>query len=181
MTVARRFTFTTSLTLLLLTALSVAACGGSGGATAAPAPPKTTSGRATTVGVASTRLGRILVDSHGRTLYLFKLDSGGLSACTGACATAWPPLLAHGKPSVGGGANPSLIASIQRPNGARQLTYNGHPLYAFVDDQKPGDIKGQDVTAFGARWYVLSPAGDQIAGPATSSGAAPTSSGGGGY
>jgi predicted lipoprotein with Yx(FWY)xxD motif len=179
MTVARRFTFTTSLTALLLTALSVAACGGSGGATAAP--PITTSRRATTVGVASTRLGRILVDSHGRTLYLFKLDSGGLSACTGACATAWPPLLAHGKPSVGSGASASLVASIQRANGTRQLTYNGHPLYTFVDDQKRGDLKGQGVSAFGARWYVLSPAGDQIAGRAPSSGAAATSSGGGGY
>jgi predicted lipoprotein with Yx(FWY)xxD motif len=131
--------------------------------------------------VASTRLGRILVDSHGRTLYLFKLDSRGLSACTGACATAWPPLLAHGKPSVSGGANSSLVATIQRPNGTRQLTYNGHPLYAFVDDQKPGDLKGQAVTAFGAPWYVLSPAGDQIAGPAPRSGAPATSSGGGAY
>jgi predicted lipoprotein with Yx(FWY)xxD motif len=113
MPVSRHSTFPASLAVLLITAVSVAACGGGGGATAAPAPPKTSSGPAATIGVANTGLGKILVDSQGRTLYLFKLDSIAQSVCTAACATAWPPLLAQRKPTVGGAAKASLLAAIQ--------------------------------------------------------------------
>jgi predicted lipoprotein with Yx(FWY)xxD motif len=88
-------------------------------------------------------LGAILVDTQGRTLYLFKADSRGVSACDGACAAAWPPLLAHGNPSVAGGANVSLLSTIERLSGARQLAYNGHPLYLYAGDQTPGDVNGQ--------------------------------------
>jgi predicted lipoprotein with Yx(FWY)xxD motif len=127
------------------------------------------------VHVRNTGLGEILVNAQGRTLYLFKADSGGASACEGACAAAWPPLLVHGNRSVASGTNASLVSTIRRPTGALQLTYNGHPLYLYVADHKPGDVNGQGVTAFGAPWYVLSPAGNQVSstsaaasGPATS-------------
>ena len=73
------------------------------------------------------------------------------------------------------------MATIQRPSGARQLTYHGHPLYRFVDDQKPGDVNGEAVTAFGAPWYALSPAGDQVAPPSSAGGVGASSPGGLGY
>src|SRR3979411_1466240 len=98
MTRSRPITFLATAAVIPLIALAVAACGG-GAATAAT--PKTSSGASATVGVANSGLGSILVDSTGRTLYLFKADVGANSACTGACATAWPPLLAKGKPTAG--------------------------------------------------------------------------------
>ena len=108
---------------------------------ATAATPKTSSGASATVGVSNSSLGSILVNSTGRTLYLFKADVGMQSACTGACATTWPPLLATGKPTAGAGLTASKLATITRSDGTRQITYNGHPLYLFVKDQKPGDVK----------------------------------------
>jgi predicted lipoprotein with Yx(FWY)xxD motif len=139
-------------------------------AVAATAPAKPTSAQTATVRVAKRDLGRVLVDSRGRTLYLFKKDSGTKSACFGACAAAWPPLRASGKPSVGNGLKASKVGTIKRSDGKRQVTYNGHPLYHFQGDKKAGDTNGQGLNAFGARWYVVSSAGRQV-----------TSSGGGGY
>jgi predicted lipoprotein with Yx(FWY)xxD motif len=166
MTRSKPITFLASAAVIPLTALAVAACGGGGAATASPppAPSKTTTTPVQTasVRVANSRLGRILVDSTGHTLYLFKGDSGTSSACSGACAVAWPPLLTGATPAVAGGANAALVATIPRSDGARQVTYNGHPLYTFVKDHKPGDVNGQGLTAFGAAWFVVSPAGNQI-------------------
>ncbi|MCU1457530.1 MAG: hypothetical protein JWL73_1622 [Actinomycetia bacterium] len=127
-----------------------------------------------TVKVSKTKLGNTLVNSKGRTLYLFKKDSGTTSACTGACATAWPPLTVTGKPSVGHGAKASLIGTVARSDGTRQVTYNGHPLYLFQGDQKAGATNGEGVTAFGASWFALSPAGKQLAPRASGSGATTT-------
>jgi predicted lipoprotein with Yx(FWY)xxD motif len=161
-------TFLASAAVIPLIALTVAACGGSSAATAAstPAPPKTTNTPApaptTAVRVASSSLGSILVDAQGRTLYLFKADSASHSACSGACATAWPPLLAKGTPTAGVGLSASKFGTITRSGGQRQVTYNGHPLYTFVMDTKPGDTTGQGVVAFGAGWFAVSPAGNQI-------------------
>jgi predicted lipoprotein with Yx(FWY)xxD motif len=170
-----RSRFTASLAgaaVLGLTALSVAACGGgSSGASASTAPPKTASGRPATVGVANTSLGNVLVDSQGRTLYLFQKDSGTKSACFGACASAWPPLRASGKPTVGSGANASLVGTTKRSDGKPQVTYNGHPVYLYTGDQKAGDTNGQGLTAFGGSWFSLSSAGNQVSGqPSSSSG-----------
>jgi predicted lipoprotein with Yx(FWY)xxD motif len=173
----RTIGFLTGGALAALSVLVAAACGG-GGATAA-SPPKTASGQAASVGVAKTGLGEILVDSQGRTLYLFKADSGTKSACTGECAAAWPPLLVSAKPSVGSGLNASLVGTTTRPEGTTQVTYNGHPLYLFVKDQKAGETNGQGVTAFGAAWFALSGAGNQASGSPPSSGAAGGSRGGG--
>jgi predicted lipoprotein with Yx(FWY)xxD motif len=157
------------LAALPVTALAVAAFGS--GASAATAPPAATNGRQATVSVAKrtvnvrrSRLGKILVDSRGRTLYLFKKDSGKKSACFGACATFWPPLRANGKPTAGSGARASKLGTTRRSDGKRQVTYNGHPLYRFVQDKKPGATKGEGVTAFGARWFAVSPAGKQVSG-----------------
>ena len=130
-----------------------------------------------TIGAANTGLGQILVDSNGRTLYLFKKDNGTKSACSGACAGAWPPVRADGKPTVGAEADASQVGTARRSDGKPQVTYNGHPLYLYRGDQRPGDTTGQGSTGFGAPWYVLSPAGSEITGRPSGGGA---SDGGGG-
>jgi predicted lipoprotein with Yx(FWY)xxD motif len=150
-----------------LVAIAIAGCGG---ATASPAPTKTADGRAATVAAATTDLGKTLVDSKGRTLYLFERDAGTRSSCAGACAASWPPLRAKGKPTVGTGVSAALIGTATRSDGAPQVTYNGHPLYLYVEDRKPSDTNGQGVTAFGSAWYALSPAGHQLSGQPASSG-----------
>ena len=117
---------------------------------------------ATRIGVASSRLGRIVVDGKGRTLYLFEKDKNRRSACYGQCATYWPPLLTHTKPVARAGAKQSLLGTTRRANGSQQVTYGGHPLYRFALDRKPGQIKGEGLQDFGGGWDVVSPAGKKI-------------------
>jgi predicted lipoprotein with Yx(FWY)xxD motif len=167
-------------------ALIAAGCGGGSGSgndsAAASTPPKTASGQTATIGTASSgSLGTILVDSQGRTLYLFQKDSGTKSACYGACASIWPALQDSGKPSVGSGLNAALIGTSSRSDGMPQVTYNGHPLYLFSGDQKPGDTGGQGLTDFGASWYALSGAGNQVTAQASSGSTTSSSYGGSAY
>jgi predicted lipoprotein with Yx(FWY)xxD motif len=115
-----------------------------------------------TVAVAKTRIGRILVDSKGITLYDFVTDKGGVSGCYGACAALWPPLITKGKPHAGPGVRASLLGTTKRKDGKLEVTYNHHPLYYFVTDRKPGQTTGQGVNQFGGPWWVLSPAGREI-------------------
>ena len=114
------------------------------------------------VDVRDTSLGKILVDSQGRSLYLFKKDTGPKSTCYGSCAVASPPLTTGGTPKAGSGAKASLIGTTTRTDGKDEVTYNGHPLYYYAGDSAAGDTNGQDLNQFGAAWYVLSPAGNQI-------------------
>ena len=152
--------------------MTAAGCGSGGGSNASgsSAPPKTANPASATVGVANDNLGEVLVDSRGRTLYLFRRDSGTKSTCTGACATNWPPLRATGKPTVGGGANASIVGTSTRSDGKPQVTYNGHPLYLYQGDGKAGDTNGQGINGFGAPWYVVSPSGSVITAASSSSG-----------
>src|SRR4029077_3837704 len=140
---------------LAVLAAVAAGCGGGGATAASSAPPKTASGQAATLGIAKTGIGQILVNSQGHTLYLFKADQGTKSACTGACAGAWPPLIVKGKPTLGTGVDTSLVGTTTRPEGTTQLTYNGHPVYLFAEDHKAGETNGQGVSAFGAAWFAL--------------------------
>jgi predicted lipoprotein with Yx(FWY)xxD motif len=110
------------------------------------------------------KLGRILVDSSGRTLYLFEKDKNGRSACSGQCATFWPPLIANAKPRAGAGVKASLLGRTKRADGRMQVTYNHHPLYRFAKDSKRGQTNGEGINAFGAEWYVVSSAGAKIGG-----------------
>jgi predicted lipoprotein with Yx(FWY)xxD motif len=182
MTRSKPIAFLASASVIPLAALGIAACGGGGAATAAPAPApsqSTTAATATqtaTVRVANSKLGRILVDATGRTLYLFKADSGTSSSCAGPCATAWPPLLVTGKPTAGTGLTASKLGTITRSGGSRQVTYNGHPLYLFIMDHKSGDVSGEGVTAFGAAWFAVSPAGNQVSGKPSGHGGGSASS-----
>jgi predicted lipoprotein with Yx(FWY)xxD motif len=119
------------------------------------------SGKAATVDVRKTKLGRILVDAQGRTLYDFVKDKNGKSACGGACAKFWPPLMTTGKPTAGKGVQAKLLGTTVRKAG-RQVTDDGHPLYTYAGDNKPGQTNGQGSTNFGAAWWVLAPNGHQI-------------------
>jgi predicted lipoprotein with Yx(FWY)xxD motif len=107
-----------------------------------------------------------------------------MSSCAGACAQAWPPVTASGAPVATGGVNSAALGTITRSDGTKQATYNGHPLYYFAGDPKAGSITGQGSDAFGAKWWLVSPAGTAITtAGASGSGAAPgansTSSSGG--
>ena len=181
MTRSRSITFLATAAVIPLTALALASCGGGNDATAATAPPKTANGRPATVGPANSDLGKILVDSQGRTLYLFKADAGTKSTCFGECASDWPPLRAAGKPAVGTGASASVVGTTARSDGKPQVTYQGHPLYLYEGDQKPGDTNGQGITAFGAAWYALSPQGNQVSGQPSTSDVGSSSGGSSGY
>ena len=114
------------------------------------------------VSTTTTSLGRILVDARGHTLYLFEKDKNGKSACAGACATAWPPLIATAKPRAGAGAKASRLGTTRRADGRLQVTYNHHPLYTFIKDTKKGQTNGEGLDAFGAEWYALSATGSKV-------------------
>ena len=150
-----------------LVALVVAGCGGGDDVATAASKP---AGGSATIGVSEVHgLGKILVDSKGRTVYLFEKDTGPMSTCSGACASAWPPVTETGMPSAGMGVDKSMLGTTKRSDGTMQVTYNGHPLYLYQGDNKPGDTTGQNVDGFGAEWYVLSPEGKKVEGMATSS------------
>lgn len=119
------------------------------GATTSPAPGPVT------INAKDTSLGKILVDDNGMTLYLFEKDKDGKSSCTGECATQWPPVLTTEKATAGQGVDASKLGTTDRTDGTKQVTYNNHPLYRFAKDTKPGDMNGQGVEAFGAKWYVV--------------------------
>lgn len=136
--------------------------GGSGSAATTATPSTTAAGgtaAAATVRTASTPLGTILVDAGGRTLYLWKADTGSVSTCDGACAQAWPPLTTSGRAAAGSGVASRLLGASARSDGTMQVTYAGHPLYYFAGDAAAGDTNGQDSDGFGAQWYVVAPSG----------------------
>jgi predicted lipoprotein with Yx(FWY)xxD motif len=115
-----------------------------------------------TVSLRKTKLGPILVNSRGRTLYLFAKDRNGKSACSGSCARFWPPLLSRGKPTAGPGVKRSLLGTTRRSNGSLQVTYSRHPLYAYALDKRAGQTRGQGSFAFGARWWAVSARGRAV-------------------
>jgi predicted lipoprotein with Yx(FWY)xxD motif len=117
----------------------------------------------------------ILVNSKSHTLYLFEKDKSGKSSCYGACAVNWPPYLTTAKPTAGAGVKLSKLGTTKRRDGKLQVTYNRHPLYTFKYDTRAGATKGENVHAFGADWYAVSPKGVKVE-PESSSGG----SGGGG-
>jgi predicted lipoprotein with Yx(FWY)xxD motif len=150
-------TVVTALFGLALVAAGVAAAAAvthqSSGSSAAR---NATAGRIT---LHTTKVGKVLATSSGRTLYLFMADKHGRSACYGKCAGFWPPLMKKGKVSAAAGVKAKLLGSTKRKNGALQVTYKGHPLYLFKLDHGAGQIAGQGQKFFGGRWWVLSATG----------------------
>jgi predicted lipoprotein with Yx(FWY)xxD motif len=140
-----------------------AGCGGSGGynttsttptsTAAAPAPPTSPP---TTLALGNSKLGQILVDDQGRSLYLFEADKTSTSSCTSAgCVAEWPPLVASGAPQAGAGLAAQQLATTTRTDGQRQVTYAGHPLYYFAGDTQPGATAGQGLNDNGGAWYAV--------------------------
>jgi predicted lipoprotein with Yx(FWY)xxD motif len=143
---------------------AAAATAGSGYARAATTK-STTSSASPAVLVTSKqgKLGKILAAGPKKmTVYLFEADKGSTSACSGACASVWPPVTSAGAVTAAAGASAADLGTITRSDGTRQVTYKGHPLYYFVKDKDDGDAYGQGVKAFGASWYVLSPSGAKV-------------------
>jgi len=142
-------------------------------ATALTALPATVDARMADSGRASPRdaalssrtsaYGRILTDARGFTLYVFTRDRrSGRSACYGDCAVAWPPFLVQGRPRAGRGIDARKLGTTRRTNGARQVTYNGHPLYYYVSELKPNQVFCQNIAEFGGTWLVADRAGRAI-------------------
>jgi predicted lipoprotein with Yx(FWY)xxD motif len=111
----------------------------------------------TKVHLRKTRFGRVLLDSDGYALYMFTRDSRR-SKCNGDCAVAWPPLRARGKLVGGKGVKDRLLRKVKRRDGSKQVTYDGHPLYNYIDDPL-GVVLCQDVREFGGLWYVVKRSG----------------------
>jgi predicted lipoprotein with Yx(FWY)xxD motif len=117
-----------------------------------------------------TKIGKVLATSSGMTLYLFMADHKGKSACYGACAKFWPPVMKKGKLSAGAGIKAKLLGTTKRKNGKRQVTYKGHPLYRFKLDKSAGQIAGQKQNFYGGLWYAVSSSGKANKKAAPSSG-----------
>jgi predicted lipoprotein with Yx(FWY)xxD motif len=116
----------------------------------------------TTLKVRNTSFGRILVDGRGRALYLFTREPSTRSRCYGQCAVAWPPFHARGKLRAGSGLDAGKLRSSRRRDGRRIVTYNGHPLYYYVTDRKPGQVTCHNVVEFGGTWLVVNPDGNAV-------------------
>jgi predicted lipoprotein with Yx(FWY)xxD motif len=155
--------------LAVVSALVLAACGGgssyggnnSPSTTSKSSAPAATSSAAS-VSAKSSSLGTFLVNAKGQTLYLWDADHGSMSTCDGECATDWPPLTTKGAPKAGAGVKASLLGMTKRADGTQEVTYAGHPLYTYAGDTAPGQTTGQGSAAFGAPWWVVTPAGKAI-------------------
>ncbi|TAN20180.1 MAG: hypothetical protein EPN30_10955 [Actinomycetota bacterium] len=161
--------------MLVLTSCGYSANAGSSGN--ASASGSATQGVVSSVSSINSKYGEILASSSGHTYYMFEPDTSTTSDCYGACATAWPPVTVAGtaSPEVSGGAKKSLVGTITRTDGTRQVTYNGHPLYTFSGDSGPNLTNGQGIDHFGGYWYVVGVDGTVITTSAGSS-SSPSSS-----
>lgn len=152
-----------ALIAALIASLALAACGSSdnSSSTTAAAPATTTAASGDTVSVADSDIGKVLVGPSGHTLYMFDKDEPNKSNCSGDCVAAWPPLTNSGSATAGAGVSSAKLGTSDKAN-ANQVTYNGHPLYYYAEDEKPGQTNGQKSDEFGAEWYALAPSGAEI-------------------
>ena len=159
--------------MLIVGSLAVAGCGDDSqdpapqGGAAAPATERDASQpkpkpkpkpAGTAIEVAESEFGPMLFDSKGQAIYIFENDSKGKTVCYDDCATAWPPVYTDGKPKAVKGAKQSLLGTIKRRDGRRQVTYDGQPLY-FYAHEKPGEVRCHNVDLNGGLWWVVGPDG----------------------
>lgn len=170
-----------ALTALLAgSALALAACGGASSGTTAGSATGGGGGKPSTgagLHVATTSLGKVLVDRNGMTVYLLTADGRNQSTCSSSCLSLWPAVApGHSKLSV-------PVSTTKTPTGKPTATVGGIPVYTFANDQAPGDVNGEGITSFGGTWYAVSPTGQAVTGSGSSS--SPSTSGGtrtyGGY
>lgn len=150
-----------ALIAALIASLALGACGSSDNSSDTTASTTTAAGGVTTVSAAQTDIGKALVGPNGHTLYMFDKDKTNKSNCSGDCTAAWPPLTSSGQAKAGAGVSESKIG-VSPTSNADQVTYNGHPLYYYAEDDKPGQTNGQKSEEFGAEWHALSPSGGEI-------------------
>jgi predicted lipoprotein with Yx(FWY)xxD motif len=156
----------------LIGLIALAGCGSSSSTTAGTTEAATgattasSGGGATTIDVADNpKLGQVLVDSQGHTVYMFeKDDEADESYCKGACAQAWPPVTTKGQPTAGSGVSSSKLTTFKREDGSTQVAFDGHPLYTYVKDEDAEDAYGNGIDQFGAEWYALHPSGQMTEG-----------------
>ena len=155
-------------TLVIAACGSSSATGNSGSGSGSGSSPAASGGALTTAKIGSAT---VLTNAKGFTLYWFVPDSKTASKCYGSCAKYWPPV--PGPASAGSGVTGTL-GVITRSNGAKQATWNGHPLYTYVGDTSPGMAKGNNLNISGGVWHEIALTGKAV--PASS-----PSSGGYGY
>jgi predicted lipoprotein with Yx(FWY)xxD motif len=140
---------TASVALLAVSAV-LAACGSSSGGGSGTSG--SSSSGAVVASAKKPKVGSVIVDAQGRTLYHFTAEAEGVPVCTGACVGTWSPALASRASHL-----PEHVATVRRPDGGKlQLTYDGHPLYRYAGDRSKTDANGEGV---GGQWYVLKAAG----------------------
>ena len=168
----------------LLAAACGTAAGSTTGSTAAGTPASSGSTAATVIESHAGSAASFLTNSSGRAVYLWAADSMNKSMCSGACAQAWPPVTSMGQVTTAHGAKAADLGTITRSDGTKQVTYLGHPLYYFAGDSGPGQTNGQGSDSFGAKWWLVTPAGakitaaDTAASTGSSSSTAPAASSG---
>jgi predicted lipoprotein with Yx(FWY)xxD motif len=167
----------------VLASLGLAACGDDGGSPTTTGPAQGDAGAAsdaaggqdrvsgggnggqaaagTEIEVAESQYGSILFGPSKQAIYLFDKENSATSQCYGACADAWPPVLTEGEPLAGDGVDAKLLGTTKRDDGTVQATYNGHPLYYYVDDP-PGEVLCHNVEEFGGLWLVVDPGGEAV-------------------
>jgi len=169
------------LGITMAAAMLATACSTSGSTSSPPAATgngsASASGSATVIKTAAAGGGTFLVDGSGRAVYVWAKDNAGKSVCTGACASAWPPVTGN-TVTTSGGAMASSLGTFSRSDGSKQVTYDGHPLYYYVGDSGPGQANGQGSDNFGAKWWLIAPSGSDVTTSVTtftlgSSGSAP--------
>jgi len=166
------------LTAITAVSLIAAACSSSKPSSVNAGAGQTSTGGAVTIETHSGPMGTYLTDGQGRSLYMFASDTSSKSSCTGQCLTSWPALT--GTATASGAANASLLGTL---SGTGQVTYGGHPLYTYSGDKSAGDTTGQGIDNFGAKWWLLTPSGQQLtatSGSSSSSSSSSSSGGGGG-
>lgn len=161
-------------------AVLAAACSSGGGSSAPASPAASGSGSgATVITTASTSGGAVLTDGSGRAVYAWVKDTGDASACSGACASAWPPVIATGSVTAAGRASTSDLGTITRSDGTKQVTYDRHPLYYYAGDSAAGMASGQGSDSFGAKWWLVAPSGSDVTASVSSFTVSGGSTGGG--
>lgn len=164
-----------AVTIPLVAVVALAGCGSDDQGSSSSPDPATD--QAATIATDSGAPGTYLTGADGRAVYLWLADKGSESTCTGACASAWPPVLTSGTPVADGDAKSSELGTTERSDGGTQVTYRGHPLYYYKGDTEAGQTSGQGSNGFGATWWLVEPSGVAITDTATPS----SSSMGGGY
>jgi predicted lipoprotein with Yx(FWY)xxD motif len=187
MPLMKRLPMAVKLGVPVAAGLLAAACGTAAGSTTGSAPAGTPASGSTTATVIESHAGSagsFLTNASGRAVYLWAADSMNKSMCSGACAQAWPPVTSMGQVTAAHGAKTADLGTITRSDGTKQVTYSGHPLYYFAGDSGPGQTNGQGSDSFGAKWWLVTPAGakitaaDTAASTGSSSSTAPAASSG---